>query len=247
MTEYFKINPNLITIKCVIFFFFGAIGLLLAFLPLHMIAIGLNLKEVRIVSIIAPCVAIIGPLIVGPLADKLAGNGSGTTSKTPQTGRYLRVMVAVCFILGAIFYLSLLLIPPVARFEARRPSVTFTCHGKGGEVLQERCTEERKCNHWKGEKVGSLLLSNCRYSCLTPPETMFQTMNVTNRTIVVGDDSDLCDNDCDEGSSDGPVEVEDVSSGSVSSKLNFKYHLANLFEESARSRGKNFINRYNLF
>lgn len=84
-----------------------------------MITVGLNLEEARIISIVAPCVALLGPLIVGPLADKMAGNSGSGGNKQTQTGRYLRVMIALCFLLAAIFYLLLMLVPSVARFEVK--------------------------------------------------------------------------------------------------------------------------------
>lgn len=53
---------------------FTAIGALLPFIPLQMNALGLSRDEAVIVSGVAPLIALIGPLVAAPLADRLAGN-----------------------------------------------------------------------------------------------------------------------------------------------------------------------------
>lgn len=79
-----------------------------------MTAKGLTVDESKIVSIVAPCIALIGPAIAGPLADRFAGS-FGTPSKN-KTGTYLRVFTAVCLILAAVFYSLLVAVPPIVRF-----------------------------------------------------------------------------------------------------------------------------------
>lgn len=129
-----------------------------------MIATGLNYEESRIVSIVAPLVSLLGPLVAGILADRMAGR-KGSTS-----GRYLRVLIAVAMILAAIFYAILLAVPPCQRWEARRPLVSFACDSEGAEIFQERCTEEKTCYHWDSAKEGSLILTNCSYTCQKPSQ-----------------------------------------------------------------------------
>lgn len=80
-----------------------------------MLAVGLTLEEARIVSIVCPLVALLGPLVAGPLADRLGGGGTGP--KNNNTGRYLRVMIALTCVLGAVFYLLLMAVPTVIRLE----------------------------------------------------------------------------------------------------------------------------------
>lgn len=116
-----------------------------------MLDTGLTLEEARIVSIIAPCIALLGPVVVGPLADKLAGS-SGPNNKN-NSGRYLRIMIAVTCILGAVFYLFLLAVPTVVRLKARKPDVSFTSDSSGATVLQERCMADKSCQHWTEAKV----------------------------------------------------------------------------------------------
>lgn len=129
-----------------------------------MVATGLNYEESRIISIVAPLVSIIGPLTVGILADKLAGK------KGSQTGKYLRVLIAICMLGAAIFYALLLAVPTLQRWEARRPQVSFACDGDGAWIFQERCTDEKTCYHWKDEKAGTLSLTNCTYTCQKPSQ-----------------------------------------------------------------------------
>ncbi|RZC37605.1 uncharacterized protein BDFB_009230, partial [Asbolus verrucosus] len=122
-------------------------------------ALGLSKDECVTISIVAPIIAVIGPLVAAPLADRLAG-GFGGSSRS-KTGRYLRVMLAVCFALATLFYWLLLTVPPIHRSP---PNVTFMCNEKGGFILQDRCGAERTCYNWNGEK-GSVIVTNCIFTC----------------------------------------------------------------------------------
>ncbi|XP_044254355.1 uncharacterized protein LOC123004901 [Tribolium madens] len=154
-----EINKNLITLKCVLFLFFGALGSLFPFLPNHMNGIGLSRDEFTIISIVSPLVAVIGPLVAAPLADRLAGGYGG--SPRSKTGRYLRVMISVCLGLAIILYWLLLTVPRIQRSPS---SVTFTCNEDGAFVLQNKCGHERTCHNWNGEK-GEISLRDCTFSC----------------------------------------------------------------------------------
>ncbi|XP_066594151.1 uncharacterized protein SP1173 [Prorops nasuta] len=161
------INTNLISLKCLIFFFFGGIGCLFPFLPLHMVEVGLSIEEIRLISMISPAIAMLGPLIAGPIADRLAGR-QGKSEKA-STGRHLRVMIAICCIFSALFYSVLLLVPIVNKVEisrARMPEVKFSCDKAGAIVQQERCKNRVGCHRWSDEtRIGSMLLENCNYAC----------------------------------------------------------------------------------
>ncbi|XP_001605410.1 uncharacterized protein LOC100121799 isoform X2 [Nasonia vitripennis] len=171
------ININLISLKFLLFFFFGGMGCLLPFLPLHMLAVGLTAQEIRLISMIAPAVAILGPLIAGPLADRVAAsryrlqsNGlSDQKPAQPSNGRYLRIMIAVCCVFSALFYALLLVVPVVKRVDLPhelRPSVRFSCDERGAVVHQERCRDAIGCHRWSNEDlVGSLRLEKCDYAC----------------------------------------------------------------------------------
>lgn len=160
------INPNLMSLKCLLFVFFGGMGCLFPFLPLHMLAVGLTLEEARLVSIISPIIAILGPVTAGPLADRLAGR-QGSNNRD-STGRYLRVMIVVACICSAIFYSLLLLVPSVSRIELpqeRRPSLRFSCDQNGATIHQERCRDSTSCYQWPEERVGVIRLKDCKYTC----------------------------------------------------------------------------------
>lgn len=111
--------------------------------------VGLNTDEIRIIAIVSPCVALIGPLIVGPLADRLGVPSQGSTARY---GRYMRTMLVLVTVLGAVFYSALLFVPPVSRLHARNPAVTFTCNSSGGVIMQERCLET-PCYDWQEGNV----------------------------------------------------------------------------------------------
>ncbi|XP_037967817.2 uncharacterized protein LOC105385226 [Plutella xylostella] len=162
------VNKNLISLKCVLFCFLSGIGCIFPFLPLHMLSVGLDRGEARLISAVAPCVALIGPAILGPLLDKLSvGRGStgGSGSGPSGSGKLLRVITALCLILSAVFYLLLLAVPYTERHEARRPEVLFMCDQDGAYVMQEVCAEGMRCNRWDGEKTGVLAVTKCEYGC----------------------------------------------------------------------------------
>lgn len=154
-----------------------------------MLSVGLDRGEARLISAVAPCLALLGPAIVGPLVDKLSvGRGStgGSGSTSGGSGKVLRVLTATCLVLCAIFYLLLLAVPHTERHKARRPQVLFMCDEHKAYVLQEVCTEGMRCNHWTGVKKGVLAVSACEYSCLSNSTWLSDPFPVT--TISPGDD-----------------------------------------------------------
>lgn len=153
---------SLISLKLVLFLFYGGLGALYCTLTPHMDAIGLKYEESRLILIFAPLMSIVGPLVAGPLADRIA-------SKT-LTGKYLRILAALSIVCAAILYSLLLIVPPSFRGVPREPLVTFGCDGNGAIIFQERCTEEKTCSHWENERVGSLKLINCTYTCQNPKQ-----------------------------------------------------------------------------
>lgn len=162
------VNRNLISLKVVLFLFYGGLGCLYSTLTPHMISIGLNYNESRVILIVAPLVSMLGPLIAGPLIDRIAAR------KQASAGTYLRILGGVFMIIAAILYSLLLIVPSVSRSTARRSLVSFGCDSNGAIIFQERCTEEKTCFHWKTEKMGSLVLANCSYTCQNP--TQFESL-----------------------------------------------------------------------
>lgn len=161
-------NRNLVSLKVVLFLVYGGLGCLYSTLIPHMIDIGLNYNESRIILIVVPLISLLGPLIVAPIADRLAAG------KQALNGKYLRVMIAALLVLGVIVYSCLLLVPFLSRSEYRRPLVSYGCDEAGATIFQERCTEEKTCKHWTNERIGSLVLTNCSYTCQNP--TQFEDM-----------------------------------------------------------------------
>ncbi|XP_044748780.1 uncharacterized protein LOC123309641 isoform X2 [Coccinella septempunctata] len=173
----FKYNPNLISLKCVIFLFFGALGSFFPFLPLHMNDLGLSKDEAVTITAVAALVATIGPLIVAPLADRLAGTSSGGTRS--KSGKYLKLMIAVCLILSVIFYWLLATIPRVPKIPSNKRGplkVSFMCNEHGGYVLQDRCDNEETCYNWNSEIVGTVLVKNCDFTCEVTPSWTNEVM-----------------------------------------------------------------------
>ncbi|KAJ9587951.1 hypothetical protein L9F63_018626 [Diploptera punctata] len=153
-------SNNLVALKILLFCFFGGIGCIFPFLPLHMRNVGLTALEAQIVSAVAPLVALLGPWVVCPLADRMSGLRS-------NNGRGLRVMLALILLLAGVFYALLLCIPTVTRFDSdHKPGVFFLC-GTDDAILQhERCVQPA-CHSWDPKQIGELYLTNCKYDCDT--------------------------------------------------------------------------------
>ncbi|XP_011862279.1 PREDICTED: uncharacterized protein LOC105558936 isoform X2 [Vollenhovia emeryi] len=189
------INTNLISLKFLLFIFFGGIGCLFPFLPLHMEKAGLSIENVRFVSMISPAIAILGPLIAGPIADKLAARQSKNDKSS--TGRYLRVMIAVACIFSAFFYALLMLVPTVdcSLPSGKGPDLKFNCDRHGAIVRQERCENRFGCHRWVDDDsgVGAMLLKNCVYACYPigwrrwHPELTARTTTFRNNADVEAD------------------------------------------------------------
>lgn len=155
-------NRNLTALIAVIFLFYGGLSCLYSTLVPHLIELGFRSIEISYLLTIVALISIIGPLIFAPLIDLIADR------RKAQFGRFLQFILALLLILGAIAYGMLLLVPAVRRTPSQEPSVTFGCDSSGALVFQKRCSEEKNCYHWDGEKLGSLTLENCSYTCQTP-------------------------------------------------------------------------------
>ncbi|XP_039965207.1 uncharacterized protein LOC120777766 [Bactrocera tryoni] len=156
-----RINKTLISLKVVVFFVISGITALHVLHATKPLLLGLNFNEYRRISIIAPFVSILGPLVAGPLADRLAAKNA------TSFGRILRFLTAIFLILAVIVYACLFAIPEVKREEARRPLVSFGCDLHGAVIFQERCSKDATCHSWK-EKVGNVNLTRCTYTCQDP-------------------------------------------------------------------------------
>ncbi|XP_063530497.1 uncharacterized protein LOC134741590 [Cydia strobilella] len=180
-------NKNLITLKCVLFCFLAGVGCIFPFLPLHMTegGAGLSRGEARLISAVAPCVALLGPAILGHLIDKLSiGRGATSGGGPSGSGRLLRIVTATCLILGAIFYTLLLAVPYTNRGNAPRPIVWFSCDENGAYVTQDKCSEGRQCHYVSEEKRGVLALGLCEYGCGDANMTWVRTVYPTTSTPI---------------------------------------------------------------
>jgi len=98
--------------------------------------VGLSIKNIMFVSMVSPAIAILGPLIAGPIADKLAGRQNNNDKSS--TGRYLRVMIAVACVFSALFYSLLMLVPTADCVHGLPagigPDLKFNCDRRGAMV-----------------------------------------------------------------------------------------------------------------
>lgn len=162
------INRNLVALVVVVFLFYGGLSCLYSTLVPHLLELGFTSHEISYILTIVALVSVIGPVVFGPLTDRIADRRKATY------GRYLQYIIAILLILGAIAYGLLLLVPAVRRLPSHAPMVSFGCDKNGAIIFQERCTEEKTCFHWDKEQVGSLVLTNCSYTCQNP--TKFENL-----------------------------------------------------------------------
>ncbi|XP_039486256.1 uncharacterized protein LOC120448355 [Drosophila santomea] len=157
-----RVNRTLVSLKFVVYFVITGLTALHVLHATKPLLLGLSFAEYRTVTIWAPFVSILGPLIVGPLADRLA-------AKNPNTfGRTLRVLTAVCLLISALIYAFLFAVPEVTRpGVVREPLVSFGCDESGGFLFQERCGSNSSCSRWE-QKEGKINLTGCTYSCQNP-------------------------------------------------------------------------------
>ncbi|KAG7207130.1 hypothetical protein KM043_001004 [Ampulex compressa] len=179
------VNANLLSLKLLLFLFFGGIGCLFPFLPLHMKRVGLSMEEIRRISIVSPAVAALGPLVVAPIADRLAGSRDGTNSRL-KSGRHLRSLIAIACLLSAIFHSLLLLLTPAQPLERgplERTPRRFYCDRAAGAFV-----ERSSCPALEGKdgqpstfcplpstaddaSLETLVLRDCRYVAYTNADT----------------------------------------------------------------------------
>lgn len=160
------INRNLTSLIAVIFLFYGGLGCLYSTLVPHLKHIGFHSSEICTILTTVALISIIGPLLIGPIIDRISDRRKATY------GILLQRTIAILLILGAIAYGLLLVVPSVSRkppLNNQVPLVTFGCNQNGSVIFQQRCSEQ-SCFHWKKEKEGSLTVTNCTYTCQKPSQ-----------------------------------------------------------------------------
>ncbi|KAH8366166.1 hypothetical protein KR093_009918 [Drosophila rubida] len=163
-----RINKTLISLKLVVFLVISGLAALHVLHATKPLLLAFNFEEYRYISILAPFVSVLGPLIVGPLADRLA-------AKNPNGfGRKLRILTALMLLLSALCFAGLFAVPRVDRVPIQKPQVSFGCDGNGAYIFQKQCTNDT-CRDWD-QKEGTVNLTRCTYSCLNPNfhENMYQ-------------------------------------------------------------------------
>lgn len=122
--------------------------------------LGFTRGEIRTVTLIAALVSIIGPLIVGFILDRVA------VKRPASYGKWLRVLLFICFIGAGIFFPMLLYIEPEHhQVINKNQKATFSCNDNGGHLFVNRI-ENETCDGVKDS--GSLNLLNCTYTCEMP-------------------------------------------------------------------------------
>ncbi|KAK7788606.1 hypothetical protein R5R35_014749 [Gryllus longicercus] len=165
------------SLRCLLFCFFGGIGCLFPYLPMHMQKVGLTENEPYVVSIVAPLVAALGPLFVCPLADRIGGAG----------GRSMRILLAIVILLSAICYPLLMCIPHVLKGRGDL-GMNFICDADHSEIWQT-CSESDGCNAWP--QTNAFVLHSCRYNCMSEQVPLTGELETTVMSTTVDDDDIL--------------------------------------------------------
>ncbi|XP_055530508.1 uncharacterized protein LOC129721676 isoform X2 [Wyeomyia smithii] len=153
-------SKHCISLKCVLFLFYGGLGCIYPFLQSNMAHKGFDYNEIYSISIIIPIAALFGPLLFALLVDKWA------TSSAFAYGKRVRILTALSLLASIVLYAILMFgvernsPPPLCQ-----PQVSFMCNKKGAYLLQEKCTAEGVCHDWDHNKAGLLNLEHCSYSC----------------------------------------------------------------------------------
>ncbi|XP_055621605.1 uncharacterized protein LOC129765373 isoform X2 [Toxorhynchites rutilus septentrionalis] len=153
-------DKHRLSLKCVLFLFYGGLGCIYPFLQSNMAHKGFDYNEIYSISVIIPIAALFGPLVFALLVDKWA------TSNAFAYGKRIRILTAVSLIASIVLYVVLMFgvsrTPPP---EICTPQASFMCNKKGAYILQEKCTEDGVCHNWDYNKNGLLNLKDCSYSC----------------------------------------------------------------------------------
>uniref|UniRef100_A0A8W7PHK7 Major facilitator superfamily associated domain-containing protein n=1 Tax=Anopheles coluzzii TaxID=1518534 RepID=A0A8W7PHK7_ANOCL len=153
-------SKHSLSLKCVLFLFYGGLGCIYPFLQSNMAQKGFAYNEIYSISIIIPLAALLGPFVFALLVDKWAiGNAFAY-------GKRLRILTAITLIASMVLYVLLMFAvsrtPPP---EICAPQASFLCNRKGAFIVQEKCSDNGICHDWAADKTGLLNLENCTYTC----------------------------------------------------------------------------------
>lgn len=145
------VNKNLVLLKVLLFTFYGALGCLMAFLTIHMRYIGLTIHEITWINSVLPITSLIGPPLVGMLADKL--------------GHY-RPITIVCMLLAAFLHTALLFVPSCEVSPSVEPPLTLRCDSTGAALVVDPCGNP--CPQPVDFHSSSFMVKECRHVCREP-------------------------------------------------------------------------------
>uniref|UniRef100_A0A182LRY1 Major facilitator superfamily associated domain-containing protein n=1 Tax=Anopheles culicifacies TaxID=139723 RepID=A0A182LRY1_9DIPT len=209
-------SKHCLSLKCVLFLFYGGLGCIYPFLQANMAHKGFAYDEIYSISVIIPLTALLGPIVFALLVDKWAiGNPFAY-------GKRLRILTAFTIMASMVMYVLVMFAvrrtPPP---EMCAPQVSFLCNRKGAFIVQEKCSENGICHDWAAEKTGMLNLENCTYSC--QKENQFESTCYTRhyksaqRAAWLREQEDAQDDDegavLDLGSGQGTIERDSDGDG----------------------------------
>lgn len=125
----------------------------MAFLTVHMRFIGLGIKEITWINSVLPLTSLIGPPMVGMMADRM--------------GHY-RLITVVCMLLGAVLHTALLFVPSYKISLPSEPALSVRCNSEGATLVLDACGQS--CPEPAPYVSSFFNLSGCREVCSEPDQ-----------------------------------------------------------------------------
>nr|XP_053648580.1 uncharacterized protein LOC128699829 [Cherax quadricarinatus] len=142
------VNKNLILLKLLLFTFYGALGCLMPFLTIHMRYMGLSIQEITWINSVLPLTSLVGPPLVGILADRL--------------GHY-RPITVVCMLFAAVLHTALLFVPSCEVSPATEAALSLRCDTSGAAMVLDPCGNP--CPRPVAFHSSSFEVKDCRLVC----------------------------------------------------------------------------------
>lgn len=143
-----NVNKNLVMLKLLLFTFYGALGCVMVFLNIHMRFLGISMQEVTWINSALPLFALIGPPIVGMVADKL--------------GHY-RAITIICMLFAMFLHVGLLFVPSCKSTSAEDTPLSLHCSSNKATLEVESCLST--CSRPLPLMSNTFQVDNCRLVC----------------------------------------------------------------------------------
>ncbi|KAG0719612.1 Major facilitator superfamily domain-containing protein 6-A [Chionoecetes opilio] len=140
----------------------------MSFLNIHMRYLGLNIQEVTWINSALPLTALVGPPMVGLLADKL--------------GHY-RPITIVCMLLATFLHAALLFVPSCKSVSTREATLSLHCSTRGATLQVDSC--HTSCEHPVPLLPAAFQVDECQVVCEEASGLVGDSVNVGDREATM--------------------------------------------------------------